>query len=278
MQLLSLKLPKKHCSVISLVLALGLGFSSLGALAQGPGGPGGPDDSGFSLALGVAGMSSQKAYQGIDRDNLLLPMIHFENQYIGLFGPNIEFKLPGFELGEAHEFNFSLLGHYDFGGYGKDEIRDTPILNGMAERKGGFWAGAKLDWSNPLVDVSAEWLADTSGHSDGQRFSLTLERSWFFGHRFMLTPRMTASWLDDDYVNYHYGVRANEVRPDRPAYTGEAAINIEYGVRGIYMFNMQHSLFLDAGVTYLADEIKRSPLIGRSSENTLFFGYMYRFR
>ena len=41
--------------------------------------------------LGVAAISTQKPYTGIDRDNLALPLIYFENDRMRVFGTGVEF-------------------------------------------------------------------------------------------------------------------------------------------------------------------------------------------
>ncbi|MFQ3786481.1 MipA/OmpV family protein [Halomonas sp. A29] len=226
----------------------------------------------WGLGLGV--VSEQEPYAGIGRDNSPVPLLLFENQYIHLFGPQVEFKLPSLDISDSQQLNFGIVGKYDGSGYEED---DAPILNGMDKRKGGFWAGGKVEWSTDFADVSAEWLADASGNSNGQVVSLGLERTWRFGNRVLLTPYAGASWQDDKAVDYYFGVRDSEARIDRPAYAGESATNIEAGVRGVYMFDKHHSVLLGAEVTSLADEIKDSPLVDRSTTNSVFLGYIYRF-
>ncbi|HET6828002.1 MAG TPA: MipA/OmpV family protein, partial [Ramlibacter sp.] len=228
-----------------------------------------------SWGLGLAAVSKQKAYRGFDRETNLLPLVEFENQYVRVFGPGLRVKLPGLHISETQRLNFSLVGKYDFSGY---EADDSPFLAGMRERKGGFWAGARAEWQTSVAKLSTEWTADTSGHSKGQMLSLGIEKTWRFGQHVMLTPRVVAVWQDRKYVDYYYGVRADEVRPGRAVYRGESAVNAEVGLRGVYTFDRNHSVFLDVGATRLASEIRNSPLASRSSENTLLLGYVYRFR
>lgn len=249
----------------STALVLGLGASTAASADQ-------PE--GSAWGLGVGAVSSQQPYKGIDRDSEVLPLIYFENEYLRVFGPTAEIKLPGLEISDTQQLDFSLVGEYDFSGYDDDDAR---ILEGMSDRKGGFWAGAKVKWRNDLADVSAEWLGDVSGNSKGQRFTLGLERSWRIGEHIMLTPRLAAIWQDEKYVDYYFGVRENEARIDRAAYDGKSGINTEFGVRGNYMFDDHHSVFLDLKATSLANEIKDSPLVDQSSENSVLFGYLYRF-
>ncbi|WP_434651066.1 MipA/OmpV family protein [Pseudomonas sp. D1-2] len=232
------------------------------------------ESEGSAWGLGVGAASSQQPYKGIDRDSEVLPLIYFENEYVRVFGPTAEIKLPSLDISDTQQLEFSLVGEYDFSGYDDDDAR---ILDGMSDRKGGFWAGAKVKWRNDLADVSAEWLGDVSSNSKGQRFTLGLERSWNFGEHIRLTPRLAAIWQDDNYVDYYFGVRENEARADRAAYDGKSGMNTEIGLRGNYMFDDHHSVFLDLKATSLSDEIKDSPLVDRSTENSALFGYLYRF-
>ena len=226
-----------------------------------------------SWGLGIGVLSTQKPYAGIDRDNSGLPLIYFENQYVRVFGPGAEIKLPAIDISSSQRIDFSILGKYDGSGYKED---DAPILNGMSKRKSGFWVGAGATWHNDVVDVGAEWLA-ASGNSKGNSFSLGLEKTWQLGERVRLTPRLKAKWVDKKYVDYYYGVRDDEVRAGRPAYVGESAVMGELGIRANYRIDSRHSIFTDFGVTALPKEIKNSPLVDRSTENRVMLGYLYRF-
>lgn len=270
-----------HCTPLSTVssairlaattqaLVLGL-CSSMAALAA----ESANAESTSSWGLGIGAVSSQQPYKGVDRESQAIPLIYFENDYVRVFGPTAEIKLPGFTLNDSQQLDLSIVGEYDFSGYDDDDAR---FLDGMSDRKGGFWAGAKVQWRNPLADVSAQWLADVSGNSKGQRFTLGLERSWQWGEHLTLTPRVAAIWQDQKYVDYYFGVRESEARIDRAAYDGKSGLNTELGVRGNYMFDDHHSVFLDVKATRLADEIKDSPLVDRSTDNSVLFGYLYRF-
>lgn len=232
----------------------------------------GAGESSWGLGLGVS--SDQQPYTDIDRDTQAIPLIYFENDYVRVLGLTAEVKLPSLHMGDAQQFNFNLVVDYDSSGY---EEGDADILDDMDDRDGGFWAGAKVEWENPLVNFNAEWLADVSGNSDGQRFTLGMERTWVFGEHMMLTPRAAAVWQDKEYVDYYFGVRTDEVRFDRAAYEGKSTINTKIGVRGTYRFDKQHSVFLDLEAVRLGSEIEDSPLVDTSSENSVRFGYLYRF-
>lgn len=253
-------------AVSSFVVALSTAVTARAAERE----PAGSSSWGIGLGLG----SAQKPYTDIDRETDVIPLIYFENDYLRVFGPTAEFKLPSLRMGDSQQLNFNIVAKYDSSGY---EEGDSRILDGMDDRDGGFWAGAKVEWENDLVNVHAEWLADVSGDSDGQRFTLGLERTWMFGDRIMLTPRLNAIWQDKEYVDYYFGVRSEEARFDRPTYEGTSGVNTEFGVRGTYMFDTKHSVFLDLEAVRLASEIEDSPLVDSSTENSVRFGYLYRF-
>jgi outer membrane protein len=239
-----------------------------------PADPGSKDAEASSWGLGIAAISKQQPYAGMDRETRALPMLSYENSWFKFSGLGAEVKLPRLGIDERQSIDFRLVGRFDMSGY---EADDAPILNGMAERKGGFWVGAKATWRNDVAHLSADWSADASGHSKGQRFGLSLEKNFRLGPQMMLTPRLGAVWLDKKYVDYYFGVPTLEATAGRAAYSGRAGINTELGLRGAYMFDRHHSLFLDVGVTRLAKAIKNSPLVDRSTENRVLLGYLYRF-
>ncbi len=232
------------------------------------------EQQGSSWGLGFGVMSSQKAYTDIDRDTKVIPFVSYQNEYIEVLGPNLKYKLPSLNLSDRNRFNFNIVGEYDFSDNDPDE---TPILNGMDERKGGFWAGVAAEWENEVVNLSLELLTEAAGDSDGAIINLGLEKTWHVGQNYMLTPRVVFSHLDKNYVDYYYGVRADEIRIDRAFYQGEAALNTEVGLRAVYLVDQQQLVMLDLSVTSLANEIKDSPLVDSSTESRVMLAYIYRF-
>jgi outer membrane protein len=243
----------------------------------GPGPEGGEPSSSYSWGLGVAGISQQQSYSGIDRDNLGIPLIYFENRWVELMGPWLDLKLPGLQWSGDQELKFALRTQlFGFDGY---KPKDAPILSGMNERKAGIYVGPSFKWGNPHVDVFGEAMFDASGNSKGQRYSIGLERQLAFGEHFMLTPSVTATWADEKYGDYYFGVRSTEARAGRPAYAiGDSTLNTQFSLRGDYFIDQRQAVFLEAGYTVLDSKIKDSPLTDRSGESMLLFGYLYRFR
>jgi MipA family protein len=255
------------------VMAAALCTLALGAVAQ-TAEPAAPEAATWGVGLGL--ISTQKPYAGMARTNTWLPLITFENQHVALFGPTVEVKLGSVALGQAQRLDYRLIGQMNLDGAGY-QASDAPILAGMDERKGGVWMGAKAAWRNPVADVNAEWLADVSNTSRGQRLSLGLEKPWRLNENLMITPRVGMAWVDNNYVDYYFGVRTSETAAGRAAYAGSAGVLPSAGVRAVYRFDKHHAVMLDARVLGLADSIKASPLVNASTENRVLMTYSYRF-
>jgi outer membrane scaffolding protein for murein synthesis (MipA/OmpV family) len=212
----------------------------------------------------------QKAYRGVNTDTTLIPLLTFENDWIRFAGPTVDLKLPA-----AGPLSLAVRARYAFDdGY---EPGDAAVLGGMAERKSSLWLGAAAIWRNDVANIGLDWLADASNHSKGQRLRLTLEKPYRIGS-FLHTPRLGFNWLDNKYVDYYYGVTQAEARIGRQAYKGKSALNTELGLRSVYLFSKEHSIYLDVSTTWLGSAIKDSPLVDRGNENALRLGYVYQFK
>lgn len=224
-----------------------------------------PEPSHWGLGLGAG--YDRKAYRDFDDKVQGLPLLMYENRYISFFGTTLDAKLPA-----AGPVSFRLRAKYSGDGY---EADDSPYLRGMDERKGGLWVGGAAIWRNGVVNASAEALTAT-GDAEGKRFKLELNRTFKSG-ALTVTPRVAANWFDSKYVDYYYGVKAAEARADRARYVGESATNVEAGVRFGYALTPRHNVFVDVSATRLGGAIKDSPLVEKSSESGVKFGYLYSF-
>lgn len=223
--------------------------------------------------LGVAASASQSPYRGDGSNFGGLPLLYYENAWFRFLGTSAALKAPTWRLGANNAVSFEGVVKYDGAGYDED---DSSALDGMDERKGGFWAGGAIAWSNPIARLSASWMTDISSESEGRLFELKLDRRFDFG-RLSLTPRLQAQWLDGKYVDYYFGVRAHEALANRPRYEGGSGVAQGAGLRMDYRFDRHHAVFLDLGVTRLPDEIKDSPIVDRSTVSRATVGYLYRF-
>jgi outer membrane scaffolding protein for murein synthesis (MipA/OmpV family) len=224
---------------------------------------------GSSWGVGLAVGYERELYKDFDNKVKALPLLTYENEWVSLFGPRLDAKLPT----PRDDLSLRLRLAYRGDGY---EADDSPVLTGMAERKGGLWAGAAIAWDLAFLQLSAEWAADVSSHSKGQRLKLQAEHDIQLG-KLKLTPRLGFERLDAKTVDYYYGVRSDEARVDRPAYRGQASWNVEAGARLGYAFTGEQSLFLDLSARRYDRHVRDSPLVDRSHTEAIRAGYLYRF-
>ena len=246
-----------------------LALLALGALAPAVHAQSSTDGAPSFWGLGIGLGYERKAYRDFDDKAQVIPLLMYESRWVSVFGPRIDLKLTS----PSSPVSLRLRARYDGDGY---EADDSPVLEGMSKRKSGIWMGAAAEWQTSLADLTAEWTADVSGHSKGQRFKLLVERGFTAGS-FELTPRIGAAWVDKKYVDYYYGVEADEVRTDRAYYEGKSTLNYEAGLRLGYTFTTNQSMFIDVSATRLGNDIKDSPLVDRSTQTGVRFGYLYRF-
>lgn len=226
------------------------------------------EDASSSWALGAGFGVVRRPYKGMDNDTLAFPFVRYESQRLNILGTGADFKFA-----PVGAFSFRLRARYDFGdGY---DASDSSFLRGMADRKGGFRAGAAAVWRPGPVEMSLDWLAGL-GSAKGKKANLTLAVPLHAGS-LRITPYVAAGWVDRTYATWYFGVRTFEARPGRPAYEADATVNLSAGVRAEYPFAQRHALFLDVSGTRYGSEIRDSPIVDRSNSTMVRIGYAYRF-
>lgn len=226
-------------------------------------------DPGYGWGVGGVVFPRVRAYKDFRHKTEVFPMVTYENAWVRVFGPGLEFK-----LGQAGPVAFGLTL-----AYGADEgyqAKDSPTLAGMADRKASFWVGTRVAWRTELAQLSAELAGDASGNSKGQKLKVGVERRFDLG-AFGIAPRAQLSWQDQKYVQYYYGVEQSEARSGRAAYQAKGTLNTELAVRLDYRLAPNQTTFVDLGVTRLGSSIKDSPLVDRSTLPMVRVGFLYRF-
>ena len=220
-------------------------------------------------SVGLGAVTVQKAYRDIDRYNMAVPLLNYENKWVSFSVPKLDIKRYS-----SQSLSFRLRARY--AGSDGYESSDSPFLAGMDDRKGSFWAGGAAIWKNNIANVSAELLGDASGNSKGSRFKLQVDRRFEMGS-FGLTPRLGVEWYDSKFVDYYYGVKASEAVVGRSTYQGKSSNGVEAGLRIDYSPARQHNLYLDFGITQYGSAIKDSPLVEKANQSTVSLGYLYKF-
>lgn len=218
--------------------------------------------------LGIGGLSIQKAYRDIGRDNIVTPLVSYETRWVSIGVPRTDVKIYS-----SDALSVRLRARYARDGF---DAADSPYFAGMADRRHSLWVGPALNWNAGWFNTRAEWLADVMGHSKGSRASIHFDKRIAWG-RVALTPRVGIEWYDADFVDYYYGVRLSEVRVGRPAYQGASTRAVEIGARLEFSPVDRHVVYLDLNARKYGAGIKDSPLVDRASQTSVGIGYLVRF-
>jgi outer membrane protein len=248
----------------ALATAASLGLSPTGAAAQ----AGPADRDATTWGVGLALSPDFRPYRDFDEKTKVWPLIAFENRWLRVAGPGLEFK-----LGQAGPVALGLTVSYAGDGY---DAGDSPVFAGMAKRHASVWVGGRAGARTGLGLVSAEWSADAAGRSKGQKLKFGWQQRVALGD-WALTPRATATWHDQRFVRYYYGVEAGEVRAGRAPYRPGDEWTAELGARTDYRVTPQHSLFADLGLVAYGDRFAASPLVDRRTVPSVRVGWLYRF-
>jgi len=224
----------------------------------------------YHWGLGIGADVRKSPYEGIGSKTTVLPLESFDNRYVRLFGNQFDIKLPSYGA-----FDFSLRTQITLNdGY---KASDSPELNGMADRKSAIFVGGASTWHTDIAKVSVTWMKDISGHSKGSEFKLNAEHPFQFAERFEIAPHAEFARLDSKYVNYYYGVHADEATVSRPEYLGKATSDVQAGVRFGYLFAPKQRLLLDITDTRLGSGITDSSIVAHRSMPDVKIGYIYAF-
>lgn len=228
-----------------------------------------PGSDGFRWSLGAAVISSPEPYVGADNDTIVVPALSLS--YKRFFFRGIA---AGYELVERDGFTAAAIARARFAGY---DAGDSPFLAGMEDRRKSADLGLELDWKpSRWIGLQLTPVADILGRSGGQEVTFDVYVPLRFGPA-RIEPRVGAIWQSSDFVDYYYGVRPEEARPDRPAFRGESTVNLGAGV--VLFTPVARRLVLQSFVQIerLGDEIEESPIVDRKTAVTGFAALSYSF-
>jgi outer membrane protein len=131
-----------------------------------------------------------------------------------------------------------------------------------------------MNWQTGIGTLSGDFL--TAG-SKGRKADIQFGSPFRFG-QWTIEPHIGAEWLNNDNVDYYYGVTSAESRPWRDQYTGKSSYNFSAGTRFDYRFTPHQNVSLDVGVTRLGSGITDSPLVDKTVIPQVRLSYLYRFQ
>jgi outer membrane protein len=224
-------------------------------------------DERFRWGIGLGLLSEDEGYRDIGRKTETVPVLYIETQRLRLFGPQAEYRVLG-----NRDSALQLRADYRFDGF---EAKDGAVFAGMTERKGSIYLGFAGHHRAPWGELSFDLVKATTA-SRGIRGGLTYARPLRSGP-WTVVPKIGVEFFDRKFVGYYYGVRAEEVTPSRPAYSGESSVNLDLGIDVHYQMGASHTLLSSLKYRHFGSAIQDSPLIDRNGSPRLNVGYLLRF-
>lgn len=221
-----------------------------------------------SRAIGVGGVVQNQGYTGGSNEIQWFPMANTQWGNLTIAGPNLSYEfLPDSAL------SLKAVAAYRFAGF---DIDDSDFFIGMEERNGTVDLGLSLGLKGDLGEFEVRGVADVLNEYDGYEVSASYRYPIPVG-RSIIAPRIAATYQSDDLVDYYFGVRQNEATAERAFYQGEATVNIEFGISGIWYLSQKQRFITALQYTLYGSDIEDSPLIEDSGATTLFLAYLYQF-
>ncbi|MDJ0939020.1 MAG: MipA/OmpV family protein [Woeseiaceae bacterium] len=225
-----------------------------------------------NYAVGAFVVTSESAYAGVKDFNGVFPIPTTWRNAIGheesLFVRDTDVGLRTF-FGDG--WNAGVLVGVQTTGYGSGE---SPALAGMARRdwtlQGGFIAGRSLFG----VQVDADVQTDLLGEHNGQEYTLRFARQFDIGRQYVV-PQVAIRHQSSRLVNHYYGVRPEEALPTRPAYVPGGATTPQIALEWGWRLLPRWFVTLNAGVEFLPDEIRNSPIVDQDTRVTFRAGLAY---
>lgn len=223
-------------------------------------------DTHFSLGYGVAIKKNNRignTYKDGDKNTLVqgIPIVQFSYGRFSLGPQGLAFRVTGNPLtGISAVLN--LAG----------ERYEAP---GMAGRKKSLFAGVLGKWKNFSMILSGD-LGDKSGGLHGQT---SYNEVFVVTNELLFRTSVFLEWHDRQFTNYYYGVRPDEVTPERAAYRPGQYVNPGMGFISIYKLNEDFTLYSGVNIKYVPEKIRNSPTVNEDNlEAGAFLGLNYHWR
>lgn len=251
-----------------LVLAM-LAVASTGAMAQA-----GDDDSEneegppLRWGLGVGAIAQNSPYAGEGMRVQPIPLISYE-------GDNFFFRgiTAGWEFVGSETFELAAIAQFRFDGFEIKELdRRKLAANGLDsrlldDRDDSVDAGISAKWGGSAGELELELLADVSGKSKGQQYSLQYGYPLNFGQT-QITPTIGVTYLSNDMANYYYGTLQSEVARGVIDYKPDAVTIPSVGLNFMRFFGNNWIFLAMLEYNALPKKITNSPLLERNTNGT----------
>jgi outer membrane protein len=153
------------------------------------------------------------------------------------------------------------------------DAADGRLTRSMNNRDFTLDLGPTVRWQTNYGTFNAQWGFDIGGASHGQTIGLQYIKNLIRADKFKLNGSLGATWNNNKFNNYYFGVGANETSQLRPAYSAGAGTEFKLGANGSYALSKDSSVLFGAVMTRLSDQQADSPIVETRMQPFFYLGY-----
>ena len=229
----------------------------------------------WDIKIGTYAMGKSLPWKGANTQTTILP------------GFNVSKGNWSFSLDTPIKYNFSLnpkiKGYmalddrndgYDSDQFTLTSLNQHSVFDGY--EKPDDEVIVKLGFQFGIMKVEAN--RDISGNSDAQQLSASFTYPLFrWQQTLMLSLTPTIQYSNAKYINYYYGVSAEQVNNGvgRKYYQGRSANNYQLALNAKYKIDPSWKLMLKVGYTKFSTSISDSPLVDSDHQQQASFILAY---
>ncbi len=173
------------------------------------------------LTYGIGLAVKREIYKGYDQRFIPLPLVGYRGEKLSIVGPFISYQVY-----QNSNWRLSALISPRFEGF--DES-DSDYFKGMEDREFSMDAGLAINYKRESWTFSSRFRADALSRSNGIETNFKIGKQYRYGP-VAIEPNIELTYLDDNNVDYYYGVRASEATAERAFYQAESALNKSLGL------------------------------------------------
>jgi outer membrane protein len=221
---------------------------------------------GYTGDLGLGVYSRQEIYRGASTQTDVLPYVY--GQYGRVFGRVDTFGFQVLPMGHGFlEVSTRIV---------QDAMESDSLKNaGVRDRKNSRLLGLSTFQYTPIGAVSISLMNDF-GKSKG----MVLDASWIGALKpvswLSIYPEVGVEMLTSKYTDYYYGVNAGEGGFN--AYKAGTALNPYFAIHTSSPIAEHWNLALTLRKKALADEVRNSPIVDRTSRLNGYVAVSYEFK
>lgn len=236
-----------------------------------------------SLLMAQPAPSNDKSYHlAVGAGYALKTNIRKDNTYknsdkdlIGKAIPMAQIFIGPVQIG-AGGLTVNVVGKPFLGAYlNLSQMGDNYYANGMQNRKESWGAGIGAK----IFGLQLQLNKDINGRSKGYKGQISFGKPYFFDENLLIRFGVNLEILDQNFMDYYYGVKASEATATRPYYAPSAATNLSLNAFPIYKYNEDVNFLAGYSLKFLNKKIQDSPTTkDRKLEHALIFGATYRIK